>query len=160
MTIRATLLAALLLLTPSIARAVTFEDIVALSNAGVTADILVAVIDADRTLFTLTPDEILVLKNAGVPAAVIVKMLRSAREFGYEAPPPLIVGHDPAPAVTVVVPTFIPFPYVVVVGGVTPPQAPPAARPAAPGTRPAGFGRFMNDGWIDGRGFARFVNTP
>ena len=24
----------------------------------------------------------------------------------------------------------------------------------------AGFGRFMNDGWIDGRGFARFVNTP
>ena len=25
---------------------------------------------------------------------------------------------------------------------------------------PRGFGRFINDGWVEGRGFGRFINTP
>ncbi len=154
------LLAALLLLVPAAARAVTFDDIVALSKAGLTADVLVAVIDADRTVFTLTPEQILVLKDAGVPGEVIVKMLGSAREFGYQAPPPLIVGADPPRAVTVVVPTYIAFPYFVPVGRVARPHAGPVAPRPAPMPVSPGFGRFINDGWIDGRGFARFVNTP
>jgi hypothetical protein len=153
MAFRVVLAVALLLAAPSAARAVTLDDIVALSKAGVAADILVAVIDADRTIFTLTPDEILVLKDAGVPNAVIVKMLRTQREFVDAAPPPLIVGNAPAPAVTVVVPTYFAWPFFVAPGI-------PVVTPVAGSLQPRGFGRFINDGWIDGRGFGRFINTP
>jgi hypothetical protein len=151
------LAAALFVLSvPAAARAVTLDDIIALSRAGVTADILVAVIDADRTIFNLNTDEIVVLKKAGVPNAVIVKMLGTAREFVDEAPPPLIVGADrPAAVETSPVPTFMPagpyflMPYPIFVAPVV---------PGVPVTNVRGFGRFMNNGWVTGRGFGRFMN--
>jgi hypothetical protein len=156
---RAFMAAALFVLTlPAAARAVTLDDIIALARAGVTADILVAVIEADRTIFTLRPDEIVLLKKAGVPNAVIVKMLGTAREFVEEAPPPLIVGTGtPAPSAveTSPVPTYMPvgpyfvMPYPVFVAPVV---------PGVPATNVRGFGRFINNGWTHGRGFGRFIN--
>src|SRR5690349_12631477 len=83
MNLRAIVCAVALMLTlPGVARAVTVEDVVALSKAGVADSVLVAVIDADRTIFTLSPQQIIDLRNAGVSNAVLVKMLGSAREFG------------------------------------------------------------------------------
>jgi hypothetical protein len=82
--------------------------------------VLVAVIDADRTVFALTPQQVIELKNAGVPPGVIVKMLGTAREFAgqtVEPPPVVIVGDDPpAPPAsfvsetTLVVPVYVPVP--------------------------------------------------
>jgi hypothetical protein len=144
---------AVLVAVPSAARAVTMGDIIALSKAGVSADILVAVIDADRTMFTLSAEDILKLKDAAVPDAVVVKMLGTQQEYAIEAPPPLIVGNTPPPPTVVVAPLYFTTPFFVVPGV-------PVVTPVVPVTQPRGFGRFINDGWIDGRGFGRFINTP
>lgn len=168
---QAALAALFVLMLPAAARAVTLDDIIALSKAGVSSEILVAVIDADRTIFNLTPGEIVVLKKAGVPNDVILKMLGTAREFVEEVPPPLIVGADRPGATETTdrprafemysVPTFapvgsyfvVPYPVFVAPGvfGV----------PTVPGTvtQPArGFGRFMDNGSLNRRGFGRFMN--
>jgi hypothetical protein len=154
---RRILVAALIVLSvPAAARAVTLDDLIALTKAGVSAEILVAVIDADRTIFDLTTDEIVLLKKAGVPNSVIVKMLGTAREFVIEVPPPLIVGADkPSAPESSPVPTFMPagpyfvMPYPVYFAPVV---------PGLPATNVRGFGRFMNDGSLPGRGFGRFMN--
>ena len=167
---QAALAALVIVLLPSAARAVTLDDIIALSKAGVSSEILVAVIDADRTIFTLTPGEIVNLKKAGVPNDVILKMLGTAREFVEEVPPPLIVGADrpSAPETTArpsaiemySVPTFAAVgPYVVVPYPVF--VAPGVFLPTPPGTitQPTrGFGRFMNNGSLRSGGFGRFMN--
>jgi hypothetical protein len=149
-----------LLCLPVTASAVTVRDIIELSKAGLPDDVLVAVIEADRTIFTLDKDQILELKRAGVSHAVIKKMLRSRSEF--EAP----VEH-PVPEPVFTQPELLP-----------PPPAPPQAEPevavpqvyyvpysiwGVPRTRHprhvppqpfmiqpnGGFGRFINDGWVD-----------
>ena len=88
-------------------------------------------------------------------------MLGTAQEFVEDVPPPLIVGTDRpsapvahespayvAPAFVPVVPYFVvPYPVFVAPVGTRHPEEP--AR---------GFGRFMNDGWVNGRGFGRFMN--
>jgi hypothetical protein len=154
--LRTLLLAVLLCGAARPVLAVTVDDIVALARAGVTAEVLVAVIDADRSIFSLTPEQIVALKKAGVPDAVVLKMLGSADEFRPEAPPPLIVGADrpePAPPATVVVPyPILPYPIFVGVPVVVPGPLTFEA--------PRGFGRFINDGFVEGRGFGRFINTP
>jgi hypothetical protein len=150
---------------PAAARAVTLDDIIALSKAGVTAEILVAVIDADRTIFSLTPGEIVVLKKAGVPDPVILKMLGTAREFVEEVPPPLIVGADrpgaaqttdrPSAVEMYSVPTFVPVvPYFVA-------TYPVFVTPVLPNisTQPVrGFGRFSTTAPPNARGFGRFTD--
>jgi hypothetical protein len=152
MAARIVVAALFLSIAPVAVHAVTIDDIVALSTAGVGTEILVAVIDADRTVFTLTRDDIVRLRQAGVPDRVIVKMLASAREFAEEPPPPLVVGGDPAPpaaTAVIAVPTWVPYPWFVTL--------PVIPGPLTYEVRP-GFGRFMNDGWVDGRGFGRFIN--
>jgi hypothetical protein len=167
----AALAALFVLALPASGRAVTLDDIIALSKAGVSSEVLVAVIDADRTIFTLTPGEIVMLRKAGVPNDVIVKMLGTAREFVDEVPPPLIVGADRPTAVettarpsafeTSAVPTFgqvgpyfmVPYPVFIAPGVFGAPIVPGAT------TAPArGFGRFMNNGFVTGRGSGRFIN--
>jgi hypothetical protein len=148
---RALAVAALLVLFPAAARAVTVDDLMALARAGVGSEVLVAVIDADRTIFNLTPAQIVALTQAGVPDAVLVKMLGSAKEFVDVVPEPLIVGSGPAPApaatLIVPVPAFIPYPVFLSV-----PVLPPLTFEMR-----RGFGRFINDGFVGGRP-GRFVN--
>ena len=75
------LLVAAALLFPTSASAVSVRDIIELARAGLPDDVLVAVIDADRTIFTLDKEQILELKKAGVSNTVLLKMLRTGREF-------------------------------------------------------------------------------
>jgi hypothetical protein len=164
-TLRACVLAAVLVCVPAIARAVTVDDIIALSKSGVGEEVLVALIDADRTIFTLTRDQIVALKQAGVPPGVIVKMIGSAREFVDPVPPPLIVGNTPPASSSAKHSTpawhaspgspgtaFVPYPLFVPVVPFVP------VFPSVTFTAPRGFGRFMNDGFVEGRGFGRFIN--
>jgi hypothetical protein len=113
-----------LALFPARADAVSINDLVALSRSGVSDEILIALIDADRTVFNLNGDQILTLKGAGVSDRVVLKMLRSGREFTPPVvdPPPLpepavVVQEAPTRVievpVTVVEPVYVPYPVVV-----------------------------------------------
>jgi hypothetical protein len=174
MPLRALVLASVILCSPSIAAAVTVEEIVALSKAGLPDEVLTALIDADRTMFGLSADQIISLSEAGVSKVVLLKMLASRREFEPRTPETtgtadtqaaqnvstsnlLIVGtypQQPEPSVEIV-PYYVPYtPYTytpfVSIG-------PGGHRRSRLVTRVGpsleGFGRFMNDG------SRRFINN-
>lgn len=164
MSLRILLLLAFALCVPAAASAVTLHDIIELSKAGLPDDVLVAVIDADRTIFTLDKDQILELKKAGVSNAVLLKMIRTRREFepaATEATAPVATtttADVPQPGVVVIgvdtkpepppPPTqyyYVPYP----IWGSRPPRVIRPAPPFMPGER--SFGRFINDGWIGPR---------
>ena len=102
------LIVALLLFAPATVRAVTVDDIIALSKSGVAESVLIALIDADQTVFNLTPQQIADLKRSGVSDDVVVKMLGTARDFRERlralaaqtptetAPEVLVIGDKPA----------------------------------------------------------------
>jgi hypothetical protein len=175
MALRVTLILLALAALPASAGAVTIRDIIALSKAGLPDEILSAVIDADRTIFTLDAEQILELRRAGVSDAVLLKMVRSRREF-EQSPPAAETSTEAAPQEVA--------PHVVIIGGDSKKDdataddrgsgrfgvfdgpyyfvpfplwgtgAPRGHRgPAAPFVAPEqrGFGRFMNDGWIGRR---------
>jgi hypothetical protein len=104
----------LLALVPAAASAVTREEIVRLSKSGVSEDVILALVDRDKTIFTITPDDLVALKSEGVSEAVVLAMLKSGREegeaaFAYQAaqaaadraaavwlaPNVLVIGHGP-----------------------------------------------------------------
>ena len=99
----------LLALMPATASAVTIPQVVALSKAGVSDEVVLALIERDKTIFAIDPDQVMALKRDGLSEAVVLAMLRSGRQ---EPPPPpaaaaeavrllptepilVIVGHDP-----------------------------------------------------------------
>jgi hypothetical protein len=73
------------LLAPASASAVTVDEIVALSRSGVTDTVILALIDRDKTIFTLEPDQLVALKAQGLSEPVILAMLKSGREEGERA---------------------------------------------------------------------------
>jgi hypothetical protein len=157
-----TILLLALVLMPRAAAAVSVRDIIELSKAGLSDDILVAVIEADRTIFTLDKDEILRLRAAGVSEVVILKMLRTrveelqaAEPVVAPAPPPVYppvapidtpMATPPSAQVTVTIPQYFVVPYAI--WGTPGPRVPAQPVLAHPYR---GFGRFINDGWVDRR---------
>ena len=101
-------------LLPSRASAVTVDQIVQLSRAGVTDVVILALIDRDKTIFALEPEQLVTLKMQGVSEPVILAMLKSGREEGERGaqaaadlnnnfimsslpsgPEVVVVGHEP-----------------------------------------------------------------
>jgi hypothetical protein len=72
-------------LVPSAASAVTLDEIMGLSRAGVTDAIILALIDRDKTVFAVEPDQIVKLQRDGLSEAVILALLKSGREEGDQA---------------------------------------------------------------------------
>ncbi|HEX3703700.1 MAG TPA: hypothetical protein VHU82_10230 [Vicinamibacterales bacterium] len=104
----------LLMLLPATARAVTIDQIVSMSKAGVSDAVIVAMIDHDRSVFTLDPAQLVELQQAGVSDAVTVAMIRTdARDEQTSIPPP-----EPTPAVAPEQSAVVAYavPYVVVPG--------------------------------------------
>jgi hypothetical protein len=151
--------------TPVTALAVSTRDLIELSKAGLGDEVLVALVEADGTVFNLDAPRILELRAAGVSERVITAMLRNATRAAAPAP----AAPDARGAV---VPPDVPAqqdgaPYFVIIGEKPPAEAAlppptyslpwipwavsPARRvhPAQPTIDRRGFGRFMNDGWID-----------
>jgi hypothetical protein len=169
MPLRVTVLLAALTVLPATADAITIRDIIALSKAGLPDEILAAVIEADRTIFTLDAEQILELRRAGVSDAVLLKMVRSRREFDTPpaqpeeqrltenapqevAPQVVIIGGTKEPDTRPNVPTYDgPYYYVpfALWGAPSRGHRGPPAPFIAPEHR--GFGRFINDGWIGKR---------
>ncbi len=163
------LLALFVLLTSS-AEAVSVRDIIELSKAGLGDEVLVALIETDGTVFTLDADRILELRAAGVSDGVIVAMLRQGREPLPEPAPAPAEAVAPLPAeqtftesptapaqtTVVVVPTAVPWPFAVGFG-----TAPAHQRVTRPFQSAAGFGRFLNNGFVTNSPTAGpLPNTP
>jgi hypothetical protein len=85
LTLVAWLVVAAALLVPAAASAVTVDQIVELSRAGVTETVILALIDRDKTIFALEPEQLVTLKAQGVSEPVILAMLKSGREEGERA---------------------------------------------------------------------------
>ena len=77
-------------ITAGRAEAVTVRDIIELSKAGLGEDVLLALIEVDRSVFSIDAETLKQLKKNGVSDVVIVAMIRSGRTPPPEpvAPPP------------------------------------------------------------------------
>jgi hypothetical protein len=85
---RVTLITLSIALLVGIARpasAVTRDEIARLAGSGVSDEVILTLLDRDKTIFALTPDDIVALKQQGVSDAVVTAMLRSGREEGEAA---------------------------------------------------------------------------
>jgi len=83
--IAAVVLATVFTLRPAPVSAATVEQIVALSKAGVSEAVILALLDRDRTIMTIEPDQLVALKRAGLSDTVLTAMLKSGRDEADEA---------------------------------------------------------------------------
>ncbi|MCA1561741.1 MAG: hypothetical protein LC804_16255 [Acidobacteria bacterium] len=120
------LLPVLLLLLPlsaAAAEAVTVRDLIELTRAGLSDDVLLALIEVDRGVFAIDTDTLKTLKEAGVSERVIVALVRSGRvpppvqdtfpmdtELPQPEPPQVVVidHHEPERIREVPIPIYIP----------------------------------------------------
>ena len=133
------------------ARAVTLEDIVELSQAGIGEVVLIELVEMDDIAYPLTPSRLRALKGAGVSDQVLLALLRSGRSADDDRPaaarrhdPPRTRRSDgcrtrPRAACVPVVTSIVPVPVPVLVP--TRPARRTGGRRRAPGPRtPFGFG--------------------
>jgi hypothetical protein len=66
-------------LLPSTASAITLREIVELTKAGLSEDVLLALIEIDQRVFPVDPATLRMLKESGVSERVIVAMIKSGR---------------------------------------------------------------------------------
>jgi hypothetical protein len=76
------------------AEALTIRDVIELSRAGVSEEVLLALIEVDRRVFTLDSETLKALTDAGVSQRVIVALVKSGRERPVE-PPPYAAAMEP-----------------------------------------------------------------
>lgn len=69
------------------AQALTIRDVVELSRAGLTDDVLVALIEVDGGIYPTDTATLKSLKDAGVSDRVMIALIRSGRERRVEEPP-------------------------------------------------------------------------
>src|SRR5262245_47064951 len=101
----------ILTLAPAAASAVTVDQIIALSKAGISEPIILALIERDKTVFTIDPEQLVSLRRDGLSENVIVAMLKSGREEGEAA-----ANADAAFNRDVIMSTLAPAPEIVVIG--------------------------------------------
>lgn len=76
----------------------TADQLVALARAGLTDDILIALIQTDGSRFHLSADDILALKRSGLSNAVIRAMQETTRQPAPVQPVQEVAPPEPAPA--------------------------------------------------------------
>ena len=118
-------LTAVFALAAARADAVTIRDLIELSKAGLGDDVLIALIEVDRKVFSIDTETLKELKKAGVSEQVIVALIRTGRTQPPEPVPAapltepeprkpevIVIEHrDPAPApapVAYPVPVYVP----------------------------------------------------
>jgi hypothetical protein len=104
----ALILLTVLALAAGRAEAVSIRDVIELSKAGLSEQVLLALIEVDRGVFVIDTPTLKRLKEAGVTDAVIVAMIRSGRTPPAQDP-------EPVPAAESTVSTARPDPQVIVI---------------------------------------------
>ena len=84
------------------AEALTIRDVIELTRAGLGDEVLLALIDVDRGVYSIDTATLKQLKAAGVSERVIVALVRSGREMPPEPAPLPVVEDQPAPQVVVI----------------------------------------------------------
>lgn len=106
------------------AEAVTLRDVIELTKAGLSDQVLLALIEVDRGVFTIDAAAVKQLQTAGVSQAVMVALIKSGRTPPPAEPQPeparqlpaaepeviVIDHHDPRPAPA---PIAVPYPVAV-----------------------------------------------
>lgn len=105
-----------ILLAPLPAAAVTVDQIVALSKAGVSEAVILALLDRDRTVLSIEPDQLVTLKREGLSDSLILAMLKSGRDEAELAAQ--AVSADKAASILATLPlsSSLPAPDLVIVG--------------------------------------------
>jgi len=158
---RAAVVVLLAFLASTSASAATVDQIVALSRAGVSEPVILALIDRDRSIITLDADQLVALEREGVSERVVLAMLKSGRSEAdaairaesemrlaniaattAPAPDVVVVGHapdvpnaqggPPMAAEAVAAPYAVPYPVYV---GAPAGRGPHGGRRAAPAAR-------------------------
>jgi hypothetical protein len=90
---------------PARADAITLQEIIELSRAGLGEEVLLALIEVDQRVFQVDPETLRTLKKAGVSEKVIVAIIKSGRppQPALQAAAPLEVVEPETPAPQVVV---------------------------------------------------------
>ena len=98
-------IAAALLLTVAAgsAQALTIRDVIELTRAGLTDEVLLALIAVDGGVYASDIETLKALKEAGVSERVMVALVRSGRERRTEEPPPMALPAEETPPPPVVV---------------------------------------------------------
>jgi len=135
------ILVLLIALAPSVASAVTVDQIVALSKAGVSEPIILALIDRDKTVLTIDPEQLVALKRDGLSENVILAMLKSGREEGEAA-----ANAAAALNTAVIMSSLSPAPEIVIVG-----HGP---------DRPNTYSNSYSNGYWSGPPFPDVVSVP
>ena len=170
--------ALLLVLLSGTASALTVQEVVALSKAGVSDEVLLSLIDRDKTIFAIDSDQLIALTRDRISEKLVLAMLRSGRQ---EPPPPapaasvthavpadpgaFMFGHGPSkpntyhefdqlglagPLVVYATPYFVP-PYAAL-PALSPHQCLPGATSASRSDRTTGIaeasGKFVNNGLL------------
>jgi len=123
------ILTAAVFLATGRADAVTIRDLIELSKAGLGDQVLLALIEVDRGVFSIDAETLKQLKNGGVSEAVIIALIKSGRTKNPEpepapAPEPrlpetIVIEHRDTPAaapppqpypIPVAVPVYVPVP--------------------------------------------------
>jgi hypothetical protein len=110
LSIVAAMLTAGLTLLPARAQAITLQEIIELTKAGLGEEVLLALIEIDPRVYPVDPETLTKLKAAGVKEKVIVAIVRSGRTplpmpapvAAVEPDPVPVNAPDPAPPVVVV----------------------------------------------------------
>lgn len=115
-------LLAVIALAAARAEAVTIRDVIELSKAGLSDQVLLALIEVDRGIFRIDTATVKQLKDAGVSEAVIVALIKSGRtpppepepasQPSIPAPQPevIVIDHHDAPTPA---PVVVPYPVAV-----------------------------------------------
>ena len=82
---------------PTTASALTLQEVVTLTKAGVSEAVMLAMIDRDNTIFAIDANQLVALKRDGVSEKITIALLKSGRQ----EPPP---APAPSPSVTSFVP--------------------------------------------------------
>jgi hypothetical protein len=109
------------LLVPASASALTLRDLVELSRAGLGDEVLLALIDVDRPVFSIDAETLKSLKAAGLSERVLVAVVRSGRAPAA----PVAAEQFEAPQA----PPFVPEPQVIVIDHHDQPQVREVAVP-------------------------------
>jgi hypothetical protein len=83
----------LLVLLCGTASALTVQEVVALSKAGVSDEVLLSLIDRDKTIFAIDHDQLIALSRDRISEKLVLAMLRSGRQEPPPSAPAAIVTH-------------------------------------------------------------------
>src|SRR5260221_13755715 len=94
------LVLALAACAPAPASAVPLAEVVALSKAGVSEPVILALIERDQMLYSMSPDQLVKLQRDGLSDTILLALLKSGRPSEVslpKSPVALAVAQPPAP---------------------------------------------------------------